>query len=252
MVTRRCQGSNNRPTARADACYGQSVKDNQKQPLDTHRRTRVRRAPGVRSNDAQSRQLQGTAKKVGNAEVGARVGQRNDLQQELLAEVGARLKKIHGVQVIERNEMNNEREWFRQVAKGNTGYHLPDPTRWHACTKVYMQAAQALANGNLGQGARLIEKASQMEESVYATIPKMVADKLKGDEKSASATPEACGEIVSTMTCGRVAMPDEMEFGRLILNVVDVMEDTPPLRARRRRWFEDIEEEEEEEDGENG
>ena len=36
-----------------------------------------------------------------------------------------------GSTAIELREMNNEREWFRQVAKGAEGYTLPQPTRWH-------------------------------------------------------------------------------------------------------------------------
>ncbi len=188
---------------------------------------------------------------MGNGGVNSAVNDRNDLQQDLLAEVGERLKKIHGVQNQELLEIKNQRDWFRDVAKGREGYHLPDPTRWHECTKVYMQAAQSLANGNLGQGARLVERAAQMEESVYATIPEMVRDRLKGDEKEAAPTPDACAHVESHMTCGRVALPEEVEHGRRILNVITVLEDSPPV-PRRKRWFEELEEEEEEEEEDDG
>jgi hypothetical protein len=184
--------------------------------------------------------------------VGEAVNERNDLQHGLLDEVVERLQRIHGVQKQDQLEIKDHRDWFKQVAMGTAGYHLPDPTRWHECTKIYMQAAQALANGNLGHGARLIEKASQMEESVYATIPEMVKARLSPEESSAAPTPDECAHVESHMTCGRTALPQGLEFGRLILNVIEVMEDSPPLGVKK-RWFDDLEEEEEEEeDGEDG
>ena len=227
------------------------MRDNKKKPLNTHRRTRVKRALGNKGGSARDRQLRGAHKAVGNSGVNQAVNQRNDLQTDLLDEVGARLKKIHAVQNHELLEIKDQRDWYKQVALGKEGYHLPDPTRWHECTKVYMQAAQALANGNLGQGARLVERAAQMEESVYATIPEMVKARMKGDEKEASATPDACAHVESTMSCGRVALPEELEFGRRILNVTTTLEDSPPLPAKK-RWFEELEEEEEEEEEEDG
>ena len=229
------------------------MRGNRKNPRDTHRRTRVRRPlSGRGANDAKSKRLRGASKALGNSGVGSAVDQRNDLQHDLLGEIGERLQRIHGVQKQEQLEIKDHRDWYKEVALGKAGYHLPDPTRWHECTKVYMQAAQTLANGNLGQGARLIEKAAQMEESVYATIPEMVKSRLKADEKEAAPTPDECAHVESHMTCGRTALPQELEFGRLILNVTEVMEDSPPL-PRKRRWFDDLEEEEEEdEEGDDG
>jgi hypothetical protein len=157
------------------------------------------------------------------------------------------LKKIHGVQNQELLEIKDQRDWYKEVAMGTAGYHLPDPTRWHELTKVYMQAGQALANGNLGQGARLMERAAQMEESVYASMPEQVKARLKGDEKEISGTPDACSHVESHMTAGRVALPEEMEYGRRILNVTTRLEDSPPL-PRKKRWFDELEEEEEEEE----
>jgi hypothetical protein len=227
------------------------VRDNKKNPRNTHRRTRTRRALGSKVGSARGRQLRGAHKAVGNSGVNQAVNQRNDLQFDLLDEVGARLKKIHAVQNHELLEIKDQRDWYKQVALGKEGYHLPDPTRWHECTKVYMRAAQALANGNLGQGARLVERAAQMEESVYATIPEMVKARMQGDEKEAAATPDACAHVESTMSCGRVALPEELEFGRRILNVTTTLEDSPPFPTKK-RWFDGLEEEEEEEEEEDG
>jgi len=230
----------------------EDVRDNRKNPRNTHRRTRVKRSLGGRSGDSKSRRLRRAQRKMGNSGVNQAVNERNDLQLDLLDEVGERLKKIHAVQNHELLEMKDQRDWYKEVAMGKKGFHLPDPTRWHEVTKLYMQAGQSLANGNLGQGARLVERAAQMEESVYATVPEMVKARMKGDEKSAGATPDECAHVESTMTCGRVALPEEMDFGRRILNVTATLEDSPPI-PRKKRWFDDLEEEEEEEEeGDDG
>lgn len=226
------------------------MRDNKKKPLNTHRRTRTKRALGAKGN-ARDRRLKRAHRAVGNSGVNHAVTERNDLQQDLLGEVGERLKRIHAVQDHELVEINNQREWYKDVAIGKQGFHLPDPTRWHECARVYMQAAQALANGNLGQGARLVERAAQMEESVYATIPEMVKRHMKGDEKDAAPTPDACAHVESHMSCGRVALPDELEYGRRILNVTTTLEDSPPLPVKK-RWFDELEEEEEEEEEDDG
>lgn len=231
------------------ACYGRRVRDNRKNPKNTHRRTRVKRSLGGRSGDAKSKQLRRAQHKMGNAGVNDKLSNRSDLQLGLLEEVGARLKKIHGVQNQELLEIKDQRDWYKEVAMGKAGFHLPDPTRWHEVTKVYMQAGQALANGNLGQGARLVERAAQMEESVYASVPDMVKARLKGDEKGADAIPDECAHVESHMTAGRVALPEEMEFGRRILNVTTTLDESPPIPVNK-RWYDELEEEEEEEEGE--
>ena len=44
---------------------------------------------------------------------------------------------------MEQLEIRNERQWFKEVAKGTDGYHLPDPRRWHECTELFDRAAEA-------------------------------------------------------------------------------------------------------------
>ena len=223
------------------------MRDNRKNPRNTHRRTRVKRSLGRSAGDARSRQLRRAQSAMGNSGLNQAVHDRGDLQTDLLSEVGERLQRIHGVQNQELLEIKDQRDWYKEVAMGKAGFHLPDPTRWHECTKTYMQAAQALANGNLGQGARLVERAAQMEEATYATIPAMVRSRLDQGEKAAAPTPDACAHVEASMTCGRVALPDEIDFGRRILNVTTTLEDSPPIPVKK-RWFDELEEEEEEEE----
>lgn len=191
--------------------------------------------------------LQKVAKTLGNQGVGDQLDHRSGLQAELLDEIVRRLEKVHGVQLHEQRELKDHRDWFKLTAMGTHGYHLPDPTRWHECTKVYMQAAQSLANGNLGQGARLMEKAADIEESTFATVPVQVQERLSGDEKTASGHPEAAEAVTDHMTAGKVSLPDGIDVGRKILNITTTMLDSPPL-PKRHRWFDDLEEEEEEEE----
>lgn len=168
-------------------------------------------------------------------------------QKALLDHICGRVKAIYTVQQVERAEMKNENQWFRDVARGREGYHLPDPTRFHEATQLYQRAAKALCAGDVAQGAKLMEKAMTAEREALDNLPKMVENKLTTAERTAPEAPAAlAGAATAVATAERIAMPKEMELARKILSIDDKMEPTAPLKHNKKRWFSDLEEEEDE------
>lgn len=171
----------------------------------------------------------------------------NAQQKALLDHICGRVKAIYTVQQVERAEMKNENQWFRDVARGREGYHLPDPTRFHEATQLYQRAAKALCAGDVAQGAKLMEKAMTAEREALDNLPKMVENKLTTAERTAPEAPAALASAATEVTpAERIAMPKEMELARKILSIEDKMEPTAPLKHNKKRWFSDLEEDEDE------
>jgi hypothetical protein len=157
---------------------------------------------------------------------------------------------LQGAQSKERASMSREREWFKQVAKGVEGFHLPDPTRWHESARLYRRAGDALCSGQLGRGAQLIEQAAKAEEQAFRGVPKFVRNDLEADQQ-AEAAPDEARQINDEASCATCAKPQELKIANKILAVLDKMEATPPIPRRKANWWdEEVAEEEEEEDDE--
>ncbi|MFM2244469.1 MAG: hypothetical protein RL071_543 [Pseudomonadota bacterium] len=172
----------------------------------------------------------------------------NPEQRALLDHICGRVKAMYEVQLVEKAQMTNQRAWFRDVARGGPGQHLPDPTRFHEATKLYQKAADALCAGNVSQGAKLMEKAMAAEREALENLPQMVEEKLSSVERSPGTPPDAMSTAMGqSAPAERLAMPKEMDFARKILAVGDQMEKTPPLeRAKKHSWFSELEEDEDE------
>ncbi len=204
---------------------------------------------GQKMGDAGSRELRTMAAKAGNQGLDGKLREQGAMRDTLLQFICQRLKTMHTVQGFERDEMKHEREWFRPLARGQAGYHLPDPTRWHQAAQLFQQAAQAMCNGNLGQGAALMERAMEAERAAYDSTPAMVRDHLDRSNNAAAAAPAELAHVGSRSTCAATALPKDIVYADRILAVEDTMERPPPLNRRRgNAWW--LEEEEEEEEGE--
>ncbi len=229
------------------------MRSNQKKVGNTHLHGRVRRSGGGRgAGDRSSRRLRHLGGKLGNDAINGKLAEGSGAQAAMLDHIVERLKAVQKVQGVERGQIDDVRKWFREVAKGQSGFHTPDPTRWHEVTKLYMQAADALCAGNLSRGSQLLERAAEVEEATFATLPTMVQERLQSSEKTAAAAPEEAVENVTAGNTARCARPKELAIGKQILAVQDTVTDAPPLKATRRNWWDELEEEEEEEDGEDG
>ena len=226
------------------------MRSSEKKTKLTDRQVSSVRGGGQRVGDADSQLLQNIAKNIGNEVLSKHLQGKGKQRDELLAFICSRLKTIHGIQAKERNEMKNERKWYKEVAKGVSGYHLPDPTRWHEAARSFQKAGHALADGHLGKGVNLLEKALEQERAAFNSIPKMVEVKLDQNEKSTNNSPVIVQQIDPNDVCPAVTKPKELNLAEHIINIRDHMEPTPPMPLA---WWEaglEREEEEEEEEEE--
>ncbi|MFT4977991.1 MAG: hypothetical protein ACI8S6_003899 [Myxococcota bacterium] len=224
------------------------MRSNKKQPKNTDRQVRTMRTPDASARDPGSRQLQRVSRKLGNSDFSAQVQDNSQKRDHLLAFITKRLETLGGVQNTERLEIKDQRQWFKEVAKGTDGYHLPDTTRWHEAARRYKRAATALAGGDLTRGAQLLEQALEAERTAYGSTPRQVREELDEHERSAAATPDELPHAINGGRCPEIGMPTEIRhLADRILSVRNLMEDSPPLPLTR-WWDESIEEEEEEEE----
>lgn len=176
------------------------------------------------------------------------------IRENLLGFIGQRLRVMRGVQLKEHQEFKRVRQWFRQIARGVDGYHLPNPTRWHQAAHYFKEAAEAMCHGNLARGAQLLERAIGAERAAWDTIPNMVRDNLEALEKSPGAYPSELPHALEEVPLPPCAIPEDVAFADEILSLRDEFFESPPLRGRRRRpgWWEDEEEEEKKDDKKEG
>jgi hypothetical protein len=225
------------------------MRSNKKSPHNTDRQVRIMRTPGTNAQDPASDQLQRVSQKMGNQDFSAQMDHTSQQRDQLLAFIAQRLTTLQGVQNTERLEIKDQRQWFKEVAKGDNGYHLPDATRWHEAARRYKRSAEALARGDLSRGAQLLEQALESERTAYNSMPRQVRTELDEQESTAAATPDALPHAIGGGTCPSVALPTEIRIvSSRILSVQDLMEDSPPLPIMRQWWEEELEEEEEEDE----
>ena len=227
------------------------MRDNRKSPKNTDREVRTMRSTkGSSVGDAGSRQLSRVAGKVGNRELDGQLKDSANKRDALLSFIAQRLKTLHGVQLVERSEMLDQRQWYKEVARGQSGYHLPDTTRWHQSAELYKRAAHSMCNGNLGRGAQLLEQALEAERAAYNSMPIQVKQELDEKDKKASGTPDELPHAISETICPTTSAPSELKYADRILGVSDQLEDSPPMPIMF--WWNKETEEEEEEEQEEG
>ena len=226
------------------------LRSSEKKPASTNRSVKSMRGKGRRAGDADSEKLQKIAKHIGNDVLTQHLGKKSSQRDEILAFIASRLKTIHGAQIKEKNELKNERSWYKEVAKGIDGYHLPDPTRWHECARLFQKAGHAICNGHLGKGVQLLEKALEQERATFDSVPKMVEVKLDDHEKHAKNAPLSTQTIHPNDACPSVTQPQELYFADRILNVRANAKPTPPMPHWWLNAGDELEEEEEEEEEE--
>ena len=217
-------------------------------PKPTDRQgTTVKPMKGGGLTDRDSKLLRQAGGKQGNQALDSRLQQSTVMRDQLLAFIVKRLETMHQVQSFEKNEMKHEREWFRALARGQAGFFMPDPTRWHEAARHYQRAAQAMCNGNLGHGAALMERAMEAERAAFDSVPAMVEQHLDHTNNAAAGAPAELAHVGTTSTAASCAKPEGLRFADLILNVQDTMERPPPLNRRKGNawWLEEDEDEEE-------
>jgi hypothetical protein len=228
------------------------MRSSNKKPEANRRQSKSRRSAGSTDveNDVDSAQLKKVGTVMGNQHVRDSLHGSSAQRDALLQHISERLHILRGAQQKEHLAFGREREWFKGVAKGADGYHLPDTTRWHESAQLYKKAGEALCNGQLGRGAQLIKQAAAAEEAAFASVPKFVKIDLDSDQCAADA-PESAYVVNDEGSCTGCGKPADLHIADKILNLNDKMEATPPLPAKKPRWWdEEKEEEEDQEDDE--
>lgn len=224
------------------------MRSTNKNPAATNRRSSSVRSGGSRgaSVGADGAKLKRMSGKLGNDAIGEKLGGAASVRDELLGRILERLEAVSRVQEVERDALKNQRDWFKEVAKGDKGFHNPDTTRWHESATLYMEAAKALGRGQLGRGAELLAKAEEAERAAHESLPEQVIEKLKPEDGPAQEAPEEEGAFSATAVCPvrltPVAIVHEAEK---ILSITDSLDKAEPIK-RTKAWFTEYEEEEEE------
>ncbi len=206
-------------------------------------------AAGARSvargplRDASSQDLVQLAKKLGNDQVRALVGQAADKRDALLAFVERRLAQVRAVQHAEQESLAEHREWFRRAGRREHGFTLPDPTRWRHATQIYRRATDALCGGDLGRGAQLLEQAVAAERAAFASVPKQVD--IPDATRAPAAAPEACAQLEEGDACPPTHAPGILHAADAIIRVTETAPALlVPATSRTHRWWEVAEVEE--------
>lgn len=204
--------------------------------------TRARGGARDRLRDAGGKELALLAKKVGNSQVGALLGAATEKRDALLAFVERRLSEIQMVQRAEQKEMGDQREWHLRVARGATGFTLPDPTRWHKTTQLYRRAAEALCAGDISRGAHLLDQAVAAERAAFDTVPAQI--ELPSALTAPSSTPEERPFVSEGESCPATKAPALFQRADAILRVTTTSDQVPVNRNNPlHRWWDAPEEE---------
>ncbi|MBN2798486.1 MAG: hypothetical protein JXX28_05000 [Deltaproteobacteria bacterium] len=203
-------------------------------------------AQETRAKDAQSTKLQKIARSVGNNEVQQRLAQGNASREELFDFIVQRLYAIRSVQLRELDLLGNQRKWWKEVSLTDRDQVAkPEPTRWHETARLYQRAGEQLARGAIGQGAKLVKDAMDVEDRTFQQLTSLV--QVEETERRGG-SPEALESVGAHDAGGAVAMPGEMGVAWDILYTVSEIEDPPNKRRTKDPWWTLEEEEEEEEE----
>lgn len=202
--------------------------------------TRARGGARDRLRDAGGKELALLARRVGNSQVGALLGEATKKRDALLAFVERRLREIQYVQRAEQKELGDHRDWHMRVARGATT--VPDPTRWHKTTQLHRRAAEALCAGDLSRGAHLLDQAVAAERAAFETVPAQV--ELASDITAPDSTPEQRPFVTEGETCPATKAPALFQRADAILHVTETSVRIPGLRSRRlHHWWDTAEDE---------
>lgn len=203
-----------------------------------------------RLRDAGSKELATLARKLGNDRVQALVAQAGGKRDAMLEFIRQRLAQVKVAQEAEKKAMSKHRVWFDEVARGKTGWKLPDPTRWRGPAALYKKAIQALCAGDLGRGAQLLDKAVEAERAAFDSMPDQV------QVPSATTKPEGGPEVRPFVEAGEgctpTQAPDALAAADEILKVSARAEEQPMPRQQRPHvgwWDAEVEGDEKEKKG---
>lgn len=191
--------------------------------------------------DAGSNELAKLAKKLGNDELMAMMGEAKDKRDQLLAFVEQRLAAMGQAQQAELDALKTRQVWWDEVSKGKAGYHLPDPTRWHKAAGLYRKATEALCAGNLGRAADLMKQAIEADRAAHESIPVQV--KVPADRRVPTGPPDIAAFVASGEGCPVTNAPRLLEAADRIGSITEHAENVRPWDLLpTHHWWEEVEE----------
>ena len=197
------------------------------------------------NTDIDSTLLKQLSSKMGNKGLNDRLQQSSSERDTMLQFICAQLKNVQHIQQIELDEVTQRPEWFRDVAKGEHGFFLPDPERWKETAGLYKKAGQALCQGNVSKGKQLLEEALKKEADTRESMPEQVERRLESKEKNMTGSPVSTasegGEV-----CPAINAPQDLDIADKIIAVRATLKNATPIRRTRPfNWWEQNEENEE-------
>jgi hypothetical protein len=202
------------------------------------------RGVGVPSREAGAKELTVLATKVGNDRVGDLVKDATQRRDALLAHILQRLGALKGAQSAELRAMSDRRVWFDEVARGQTGFALPDAGRWREPALLYRRAAEALCGGDIGRGADLLRRAADAEAAAFASMPGQVD--LPTSERQAARAPTEAMSAHDGETCPVTHAPSLFKLADSVIRIADrAPEVAHPRQHRRKAWWQNEEEDDE-------
>ena len=194
--------------------------------------------------DVDSKLLKQLSSKMGNQGLNDRLQQSSGERDTLLQFICAKLKSVQHIQQIELDEVSQRPEWFRDVAKGEQGFFLPDPERWKETAGLYKKAGQALCQGNVSKGKQLLEEAIKKEADTRESVPEQVERRLESKDKNSAETPVSTASEGGEVCPARNA-PKDLDIADKILSVRATVKNAPPIRRTRSfKWWEQDKEDE--------
>ncbi|MBN1336737.1 MAG: hypothetical protein JXB39_12335 [Deltaproteobacteria bacterium] len=211
--------------------------------------TRVRSArSGGRSEDSET-VVRAMTSALGNTAMAERLTDARERRDALLDFVVARLRILQDAQALERALVDRPEVWERSVARGRSGWVLPDATRWHGAARAYRDVARALARGDLARGVALLEEARSEERAAIESTPSYLPLPTAVREGSDAPVPLAALGVGAREGCPARRLPAEVRIADRILSVSDRAGEVRTLGVPGHTgWWSEASEEEKPED----
>lgn len=209
------------------------------------------RASGGKGGDAGSQMLAKLAGKIGNDALQGQISKGNATRDEMFAFISQRLSTVRQLQLreISLTYRGAYFDWWKKVSDSHKEqFTTPDPTRWKETGRLYEDAAQQLARGDLERARHVLQDAfaeeQKTKESMTALVDQSNLDTGVGPHTG------WMGGVGDTPKVGACALPEDIQIAKDIQNVTASAPDPMNRRRPKDPWW-TLDEDEEEEDGAN-
>ena len=197
------------------------------------------------------RQVKKLSQQLGNQAVAKLVQDGQIQRDDVLALIIGRLEALERVQDQEFSKLTQRATWVRKVARKKDS--APDPTRFHACARLFREAAELVSRGELGRGVQVLRRALEAEKAAFRDIPDMLKAEVDLDDRPTEA-PDL-KQVAFAAVCPPCPPPNELEIVDRILSIDPRVAAAVLKRKSRHRdiWFpeDDVDEAEDGDDADD-